>query len=335
MTPAGTIADAGSAYKTPNYAITFATSANGTISTRAITVTAAANSKGYDGNTSAAATPTVTLGTLATGDLGTFSETYDNKNVAGSPNKVMTPAGTIADAASANMTANYAITFATSANGTISTRAITVTAAANSKGYDGNTSAARTPTVTLGTLATGDLGTFSETYDNKNVAGSPNKVMTPAGTIADAASANMTANYAIPFATSDNGTLSTRAITVTAAANSKGYDGNTSAAATPTVTLGTLATGDVGTFSETYDNKNVAGSPNKVMTPAGTIADAGSANMTANYAITFATSANGTISTRPITVTAAANSKGYDGNTSEVGTPRVCTHVMRSSGIAS
>ena len=44
-------------------------------------MTAATNTKIYDGTTTAAATPTITSGSLATGDTAAFTETYDTKNV--------------------------------------------------------------------------------------------------------------------------------------------------------------------------------------------------------------------------------------------------------------
>jgi len=51
------------------------------ITARPITVTAATNSRGYDGTTTAAATPTITSGTLAIGDTANFTEAYGSKNV--------------------------------------------------------------------------------------------------------------------------------------------------------------------------------------------------------------------------------------------------------------
>ena len=53
---------------------------------------------------------------------------------------------------------NYALTFVTNTTGAITARAITVTASTNTKGYDGTTSASNTPTITGGTLASGDTG---------------------------------------------------------------------------------------------------------------------------------------------------------------------------------
>ena len=101
-------------------------------------------------------------------------------------------------------------------------------------------------------------------------------------------------------------------ITITASANTKVYDGTVSATATPTLT-GTLASGDVGTYSETYDTKTQG--INKVLTPAVlSILDATNASMTGNYSITYSSINTGVITELPLTVTATASDKVYDGN---------------------
>ena len=62
-----------------------------TISQTNITVTAAANTKTYDGTTNAAATPTITSGSLQADTAG-FTESYDNRN-AGAGKTLPPPAG--------------------------------------------------------------------------------------------------------------------------------------------------------------------------------------------------------------------------------------------------
>ena len=76
--------------------------------------------------------------------------------------------------------------------------------------------------------------------------------------------------------------ITARALTVTAATNTKTYDGTTSAAATPTITAGALARTDTANFTETYDSKNVG--TGKTLTPSGTVNDGNSGN---NYTYTF------------------------------------------------
>ena len=96
-------------------------------------------------------------------------------------------------------------------------------------------------------------------------------------------------------------TVTPLAITVTAAANTKTYDGTTSAAATPTITAGSLVRSDTAAFSETYDNKNAG--TGKTLTPAGSVNDGNSGN---NYAVTFVAN-----TTAPIT---GAGDHGHGGH---------------------
>jgi hypothetical protein len=267
----------------------------------ALTVTAAANSKTYDATTSAAATPTITSGTLQGTDTANFTETYNNKNVG--TGKTLTPSGTATDG---NGGANYSYTFVASANGTIIARVLTVTAATNTKPYDGTTSAAATPTITSGALQGTDAANFTETYDTKNAG--TGKTLTPAGTANDGNSGN---NYAYTFVTNTTGIITARAITVTAATNTKLYDGTTTAAATPTITSGTLVAGDTANFTEAYATKNAG--TGKTLTPAGTVNDG---NGGANYNVSFVNNTTGVITAKGLTVTAiTANSKTFDGTT--------------------
>src|SRR5439155_11061963 len=133
LTPTGSVSDG---FSGNNYAITFSGNATGSISTRAITVTAATNNRMYDGTTSASSTPTIVSPGLAGSDTANFTESYQGRNVGS--NLTLIPSGSVNDGNGGN---NYAVTFSNSSNGAITTRAIAVTAAANSKGYDGTTSA--------------------------------------------------------------------------------------------------------------------------------------------------------------------------------------------------
>src|SRR5207249_7580853 len=138
------------------------------------------------------------------------------------------------------------------------------------------TSAATAPTVTSGTLQGTDTANFTETYDTKNVG--TGKTLTPSGTANDGNSGN---NYTYSFVTNANGTITARALTVTAATNTKTYDATTSAAATPTITSGVLQGSDTANFIETYNNKNAG--TGKTLTPSGTVSDGNSGN---NYTYT-------------------------------------------------
>jgi hypothetical protein len=284
-----------------------------TITTLPITVTAAAATKSYDGTTFSTATPTITTGSLVSGDAMNFTETYDTKNVG--TGKTLTAAGSVSDGNGGN---NYAVTFVSNAMGQITARAITVTAATGTKVYDATTSSTATPTITAGSLASGDTAVFSETFDTKNAG--TGKTLAVTGFVKDG---NSGTNYTVTFAVNTTGSVTARAITVTAAPNVKTYDGTTSALALPTITAGSLATGDTAAFSETFDTKNVGIS--KTLTAAGSVNDGNSGN---NYTVTFAANTTGVVTARPITVTAVTDTKTYDGTTTATATPAITSVVV-------
>ena len=92
-----------------------------TVTPRHITVTAAANTKTYNGTTAASATPTIS-GNLVSGDTAAFAEVFDSANVG--TGQTLTPAGSVGDE---NGGGNYAVTFQTSPCGQINPLASTTT----------------------------------------------------------------------------------------------------------------------------------------------------------------------------------------------------------------
>ena len=122
------------------------------------------------------------------------------------------------------------------------------------------------------------------------------------------------------------------ALTVTAASDTKGYDGTTTSAGTPTITAGSIATGDSApAWTQTFDSRNVG---SRTLTPAGVVNDGNGGN---NYNVTYDTAA-GSITARALTVTAASDTTGYDGTTTSAGTPLVrplvpAAHVAVDAGV--
>ena len=274
---------------TSSYSTSTSAALNQVVNKRAITVTAATDSKIYDGTTASTGVPTITTGTLATGDTAVWTQTFNNKNVGTA--KTLTPAGVVSDGNSGN---NYSVSFVNNTTGVITARAITVTAATDSKIYDGTTASAGVPTITTGTLATGDTVVWTQTYNNKNVG--IGKTLTPAGVVSDGNSGN---NYSVSFVNNTTGVITARAITVTAATDSKIYDGTTASTGLPTITTGALASGDSAVWTQTFNNKNVGTA--KTLTPAGVVSDGNSGN---NYSVSFVNNTTGVITARAITVTA-------------------------------
>ena len=231
LTPAGSVTDGNGG---DNYAITFATNTTGAITARAITVTATTDSKTYDATTSSAAIPTITAGTLAGTDTGSFTQTFDNANVG--TGKTLIPAGSVNDG---NLGANYAITFVNDTTGVISQWAVTVTADSGQAKIYGTPDPTLTYTVTSGSLQPGDsfTGALARTAGENVGIYAINQGTLTAGP-----------NYTITFVPA-NFTIVARAITVTASTDTKTYDATTASAGAPTVTTGSLAGTDTGAFT--------------------------------------------------------------------------------------
>ena len=269
-----------------------------TVNQRAITVTAAMDTKTYDGTTSSKGMPTITNGSLVSKDTGNFTQTFDTRN-AGS-NKTLTPAGSVNDGFGGN---NYTITFTPVSTGTINQLAITVTAVADAKTYDATTSSKGTPTISPA-LISPDTSNFSQTFDTKNVG--MVKTLTPAGSVTDG---NGGRNYAVTVASVKTGEIDAAPLIITAVYNTKVYDATTSAKATPTVSGLQGTTDTVTGLVETYDTKNVSTGKTLSVT-AYTVNDGNGGN---DYKVSTMTVTTGVITQTVLTVIATGVNKVYDG----------------------
>jgi hypothetical protein len=199
-----------------------------TITKAALTITAAANSKIYDGTTASAAIPTITSGTLQGSDTASFTQTYDTKNVGTS--KTMTATGVVTDGNSGN---NYSYTFVTSTSGTITAKSLSVTGTTiASKVYNGS---AVSGAVTVGTLA-GFVGTETVTATATGLYADANfgtgKTAAVTYTLVNGANGGLASNYTLASGTA-TGDITKAALTITASAQNKCYG--------TVLTLGTTA----------------------------------------------------------------------------------------------
>ena len=308
-----------------------------TVSKKALTVTAATDTKTYDGTTASTLVPTV--GTLVTGDAINVAPTQVFDNASVGTTHVLTASGlTIKrstidyapafDKASGetiykthspdvDVTGNYEISYAP-ATGTINKKAVTVTATADTKYYDGTTFSVNRPVV--GTLVTGDEinTTPTQVFDNASVG--PQHILTASGLTIKNGTADATGNYDISYV-SATGTIDKLPIKVRALTDTKTYDGTTASTAVPTIesvsmrtiaatpvskvlsTTDPLASGDaINTApTQTFDNASVG--TTHVLTASGLTIKNGASDATGNYDISYVT-ATGTISVKPLTISA-------------------------------
>jgi hypothetical protein len=277
-----------------NYAVSTAANTAGVINQATLTITAAVNTKTYDGLTSAAATPT-TSGLQGSDTVTGLAESYDTKD-AGTGKTLSVSAYTVNDG---NSGGNYTVSTAASTAGVINKAALTITAAVNTKTYDGTTSASATPT-TSGLQGTDSVTGLAETYDTKD-AGTGKTLSVSAYTVNDG---NSGGNYTVSTAASTAGVINQATLTITAAVNTKTYDGTTSAAATPTAN-GLQGTDSMSGLAETYDTKD-AGTGKTLSVSAYTVNDGNSGG---NYTVSTAASTAGVINPAMLTVTADNKSK--------------------------
>ena len=266
-----------------NYTLTYV-GADLTITARPITVTADPKSKVY-GEADPALTYQVTSGSLAFSDAFTGALTRAaGESVAGSPYAIQQ--GTLA------LSSNYSLTFV-AADLTITARPITVTADPQTKVY-GESDPTFTYQITSGSLAFSDAfaGGLSRA-GGESVAGSPYAITQGALTLG--------LNYTLTFVGASL-TITVRPVTVTADAKTKVY-GDADPALTYQVTSGSLAFSDAFTGALTRAaGETVGGSPYAIQQ--GTLA------LDGNYTLTYV-GANLTITARPITVAADAQTKVY------------------------
>ena len=281
-----------------DYAVTFVT-ATGSITAVDLTATVTVNGRTYDGTTGA----TIASCTL-TGVVGTEDVTCDAADATAtfaSPHagsRSVSISGLTLAGADAG---NYTLASIAPVSATIATRPITVTAATDTKPYDGTTSSSGTPTITTGSLATGDSATWTQSFDTKAVG--TGKTLTPAGSVTDG---NAGADYAVTFVTA-TGSITAVALTATVTVDGRTYDGTTGATIASCTLTGVVGTEEVtcdaADATATFESPHAGSRSVSISGLALTGADAG------NYTLASNATATATIATRPITVTAATDTK--------------------------
>ena len=289
-------------------------SATGTlmINTMMLTVTnLLALDKVYDGTTNATldATNAGLTGMLNSDDVTLVASNavayFADKNVG--PAKPVTVAGLALGGAAA---ANYTLADPTNLMASISAAELTVVGVTSaSKVYDSTINAQLNGAAALNGAVSGDdvsliTDNASAAFAGSNVGtGLPVNVSGYAITGADAG------NYTLTQPTGLAADITAATLTITATANTKIYDGNTSAAAVPTVS-GLQGSDTVTGLAETYDTQN-AGTGKTLSVSSYTVNDGNSGG---NYTVNTVTSTAGVIEQAIGSVTLGSLSQTYDGS---------------------
>ncbi len=317
----------------PNYTVTSAATASGTITPATVTIAAVTDTKSYDSTTASSKTPTFQVTSFNTelgeSELGantlynseafsTLSQSFDSAN-----------AGARTLTASYTISPNYTVTSAATASGTITPATVTITAVTDTKSYDSTTASSKTPTFQVTSFNT-DLGeselgantlynsdnftTLSESFDSAN-----------AGARTLTASYSISPNYTVTSAGTAAGTITPATVTIAAVTDTKSYDSTTASSKTPTFQVTSFNTdlGESELGANTLYNSDAFSSLSQSFDSA----NAGARTLTAsytispNYTVTSAATASGTITPATVTIAAVTDTKSYDSTTASSKTP--------------
>ena len=216
------------------YQLAFSNDGQITITRRAITGTATANDRVYDGTTDA--TGAVTLsGVIAGDDVSTSGSVFTFADANAGTGVTVNVSATSLTGADAS---NYTLTIPPTALADIFARAITGAATADDRVYDGTTDA--TGSVTLsGVIAGDDVSTSGSVFTFADANAGTGITVNVSGTSLTGTDAG---NYTLTIPATTLADIMTRAITGTATADDRVYDGTTDA--TGSVTLSGIISGD-------------------------------------------------------------------------------------------
>ena len=325
----------GLALSNANYVISGGASSingsDGAITARPLDVTLTGVDKVYDATSNASLSASYANAAHAPviGDAVTVaaSATFANSdvNAVGSPMSIAigTPALSGSDAG------NYSLgTYNSTTSANITPRLLTVSYTGTSRVYNGGTSV---------NFTTSDNRLNNDAFDvlgvadflDKNVGNG--KTINVSGVCLSGAKAG---NYSVASTGSTSANISALAITVTAPTVTKTYDGTTDVLSGSAM-LSNLAAGDVVGSAAllTYDTRFVAAGTKTVTPSSLVIRDAGSTDVTSNYAITYVANSSSSITPKALTISGlSSQNKLYDGSTSAVANGTAVLETFESAG---
>jgi autotransporter-associated beta strand protein len=313
----------------------------GTITPKAVTVTASTDSKVYDGTTTSNAGVTNITGLLSGDSLTGLFQSYNSTHVLGANGSLLAVNGSGVGVSGnhSSLLSDYAISYAT-ATGTITPKAVTVTASTDTKAYDGTTTSSAAVTNITGLLSGDTLAGLVQTYNSAHAQGVNGLLLmvNGSGVSVNGSHGSLLGDYAISYATA-TGTITPKVLSTVINAVGKTYDGTTSTTSTVSLSPGGLVGNDTATgvtgFSLAFDNPN-AGTRNVVASGTGSLAGfsgaasgngsgsgAGNevAGLASDYTVATPPSASAVISAANLVVTANNDAKivtqsdtaGYNG----------------------
>jgi hypothetical protein len=306
-----------------NYIINYVDTLAGTISKATVSVIARPDTKIYDRNINSSLSPIV-MGVASSDTISkqAFQE-FENWNVG--KNKTLISSGIVIN--DGNGGNNYNVNYINDYNGEIQSAVVQVLAQSDSKTYDKKTFSNKTPNVS-GIIAPDVIqSTPIQLYENYNAG--INKVLIPSGLVIN--DGNGGKNYIVKYQSDSTGEIKPSDIQVIALKDSRLYDGSTASSKNPSIT-GSIIVPDVISKNaiQNFDNRNSG--TNKTLIPSGLIIDDNAGGN--NYKITYINDTSGIITPYPLTITAQADSKSYDGTTQSKVVPLISGSITAPDSVA-
>lgn len=305
-----------------NYNISYQNNTASTINKAALILQNSAVNRVYNGTKSANSTISIASGSL----FGTDSFTggkfeFLDKNVGSNKALLMTENIVLNDGNNGN---NYLVAFLPSVTNSISPATLTLSAVASSKVYDGTTASAGVPVITG--RKTGDsITSLAQVFADKNV-GSGKTINIKSGYVIN--DGNGGNNYIVNLQSSTAGVITPATLTLTAAADSKVYDGNLSSAAAVLVN-GLASVDSISNLTQAFTDRHVATGKTINVQLGYVINDGNGGN---NYVVNRIDSTLGVITPKQLILAAVPNTKAYDGGVTSANKPTVTGLVAGGTG---
>ncbi|MBK5550149.1 filamentous hemagglutinin N-terminal domain-containing protein [Pseudomonas sp. TH03] len=293
-----------------------ASNPNINITPAAVSVTAAPQTKTYDGTT-ASNQPVSNVTGLVSGDsLTGLSQAYNNSHVLGTNGSLLAVDSSLAGVSGnhSSLLSDYAIDYHTN-TGTITPAAVAVTAATQTKVFDGTT-LSTAPVSNITGLVNGDsLTGLTQAYNNSHVQGTDGSLLTVdnSGAAVSGNHSSALSDYAIDYHT-NTGTITPAPVSVTAATQSKTYDGTTASNQAVSNVTGLMNGDSLGGLTQAYNNSHVLGANGSLLSVNGSGAALTSSqgNTLNDYDVSYINTL-GTIIPRILNIDLNNISKVYDG----------------------
>jgi trimeric autotransporter adhesin len=295
-----------------NYSVAAITGVSANIDPAPLTASVNAFTKVYDGSTQAA--PSLVLSGWVGNDSHLAVQaaaTLNSKDVL-TATQLLVDSVSLSDGVHGELASNYSLSAGQTGSATVTPAALTASATAPNKVYDGNTTAAPTLAITAGLVAGEQLSvTGTATFNSKDVL-TANVVTVDSISLADGT--GLASNYSLSAGQTTAAFITPAALTASVTAPNKVYDGTTTATPSLSITAGLVGAEQLslsGTAS--FNTKDVL-TANLVTVDSVTLSDGVNGELASNYSLSTGQTTASFITPASLTVADVAPATAVTGS---------------------